>query len=160
MLEPAVAAWNTSEEKIRKAIKKKRPQGRKVESPSILALYANGISTTFEDFDHALYGRKIGVLGTETPTGLSTSWGVSFTPTAYSIRKRETRHGQLCSRSSTCIWAADPTPTSTSTPASREICRRRSRVSSAGASIPVAGSVNAVPSGGPGFMKGLCFLSV
>jgi hypothetical protein len=69
MSDPAVAAWNTSEEKIRKAIKKKRPQGRNVKIPSILAVYVNGISTTFEDFDHALYGREVGVLGTETATG-------------------------------------------------------------------------------------------
>jgi hypothetical protein len=70
MSEPAVAAWNTSEEKIRKVIKKKRAQGRNVEIPSILAVWANGISTTFEDFDHALYGREVGVLGTETATGV------------------------------------------------------------------------------------------
>ena len=69
MSEPAVAAWNTSEKKIRKAIKKKRPQGRNVEIPSILAVYANRISTTFEDFDHALYGRETSVLGTETAAG-------------------------------------------------------------------------------------------
>ena len=85
MSEPAVATWNTSEEKIRKAIKKKKPQGRNVEIPSILAVYANGISTTY-------------------------------------------------------TWAAESTPCSTSIPASREICRRRSRVSSAGTSIPWPGA--------------------
>jgi hypothetical protein len=78
MSEPAVAAWNTSEEKIRKAIKKKRPQGRNVEIPSILAVYANGISTTFEDFDHALYGREVGILGTETATGTLDVSGSGF----------------------------------------------------------------------------------
>jgi hypothetical protein len=77
MSEPAVAAWNISEEKIRKAIKK-RAQGRNVEILSILAVYAYGISTTFEDFDHALYGRKVGVLGTETATGALDISGSEF----------------------------------------------------------------------------------
>jgi hypothetical protein len=140
MSEPVVAAWNTSEEKIRKAIKKKRLQGRNVEIPSILAVYANGISTTFEDFDHALYGREASVLGTDTSTSVLAFSGSEFHADGVFNKGEETRHGQPCSRSSTCTWEAESTPSSTSTPASREICRRRSRVLSAGASIPWPGA--------------------
>jgi hypothetical protein len=130
MSEPVVAAWNTSEEKIRKAIKKKRPQGRNVEIPSILAVYANGISTTFEDFDHALYGREVGILGTETATGTLDVSGSGFHA-----------DGVFNKGEGDPTWAA--------VLAFVNVYLRGG-----------VGSVNMVPSRGPGFMKGLCFVSV
>ncbi len=160
MSEPAVAAWNTSEEKIRKAIKKKRLQGRNVEIPSILAVYANGISTTFEDFDHALYGREVGVLGTETATGALDVSGSEFH-----------RDGVFNKGEGDPTWAAvlafvnvylgdgsDPVlylhpRFQGDLPETLTSIERRSF-------DPVAGSVNMVPSGRPGFMKGLSFVSV
>jgi hypothetical protein len=160
MSEPAVAAWNTSEEKIRKAIKKKRLQGRNVEIPSILAVWANGISTTFEDFDHALYGREVGVLGTETATGAINVSGSEFHA-----------DGVFNKGEGDPTWAAvlafvnvylgggvDPVlylhpRFQGDLPETLTSIERRSF-------DPVAGSVNMVPTRRPGFMKGLSFVSV
>jgi hypothetical protein len=160
MSEPAVAAWNTSEEKIRKSIKKKRPQGRNVDVPSILAVYANGISTTFEDFDHALYGREVGVLGTETPTGVLDVSGSEFHA-----------DGEFKKGEGDPTWAAvlafvnvylgggvDPVlylhpRFQGDLPGTLTSIERRSF-------DPVVGSINMVPSRRPGFMKGLSFVSV
>jgi hypothetical protein len=158
MSEPTVAAWNISEEKIRKAIKKKRPQGRNVEIPSILAVYANGISTTFEDFDYALYGREVGVLGTETATGVLDVSGSEFHA-----------DGVFNKGEGDPTWAAvlafvgmylgggvDPVlylhpRFQGDLPETLTSIERRSY-------DPVAGSVNIVPTGRPGFMKGLSFV--
>jgi hypothetical protein len=140
MSEPAVAAWNTSEEKIRKAIKKKRLQGRNVEIPSILAVYANGISTTFEDFDHALYGREASVLGTETPTGVLDVSG-SELPTDGVFNKGEGDPTWAAVLAFVNVYLGGGVePVLYLYPVSREICRRRSRVLSAGASIPWLGA--------------------
>jgi hypothetical protein len=57
--EPALSAFDNSEQRIRRAIKRKRRQGRNVATPAILAIHATGISSEFEDFDHALYRREI-----------------------------------------------------------------------------------------------------
>jgi hypothetical protein len=160
MSEPAVAAWNTSEEKIRKAIKKKRPQGRNVEIPSILAVYANGISTTFEDFDHALYGREVGVLSTETPTETLDVSGSEFHA-----------DGVFNKGEGDPTWAAVLAFVNVylgggSHPVLYLHPRFKGDLPETLTSIesrsfdPVAGSVNMVPSRRPGFMKGLNFVSV
>jgi hypothetical protein len=61
---PALAVLDNSEEKIRKAVKRKRRQGRNVDTPAILAVHATGISSEFPDFDLALYGREVGFFDT------------------------------------------------------------------------------------------------
>jgi hypothetical protein len=160
MSEPAVAAWNTSEEKIRKAIKKKRPQGRNVEMPSILAVYAHGISTTFEDFDHALYGREVGVLGTETTTGaLDVSGSVFHADGVFNKGEGDPTWAAVLAFVNVYLGGGvDPVlylhpRFQGDLPETLTSIERRSF-------DPVAGSVNMVPSGRPGFMKGLSFVSV
>jgi hypothetical protein len=64
--EPALSAFDNSEQRIRRAIKRKRRQGRNVATPAILAVHATGISSEFEDFDLALYGREVAVVDAET----------------------------------------------------------------------------------------------
>jgi hypothetical protein len=160
MSEPAVATWNTSEERIRKSIKKKRPQGRNVEIPSILAVYANGISTTFEDFDHALYGREVGTLGTETATGEVYVSGSEFQA-----------DGVFNKGEGDPTWAAVLAFVNVylgggSDPVLYLHPRFRGDLPEVLTSIerrnydPVARSVNMVPSRRPGFIKGLRFVSV
>jgi hypothetical protein len=160
MSEPAVAAWNISEEKIRKAIKKKRKQGRNVEIPSILAVYANGISTTFEDFDHALYGREVGFLGTETASGALGVSGSGFHA-----------DGVFNKGEGDPTWAAVLAFINVylgggSDPVLYLHPRFRGDLPGMITSIerrsydPVAGSVDIVPTRRPGFMRGLSFVSV
>ena len=159
MSEPVVAAWNISEEKIRKAIKKKRPQGRNVEIPSILAVYAHGISTTFEDFDHTLYGREVGISGTETASGALAVSGSEFHA-----------DGVFNKGEGDPTWAAvlalvgvylgggvDPVlylhpRFQGDLPETLTSIERRNY-------DPVAGSVDMVPSRRPGYMKELSFVS-
>jgi len=64
--EPALSAFDNSEQRIRRAINRKRRQGRNVATPAILAVHATGISSEFEDFDLALYGREVTVAEAET----------------------------------------------------------------------------------------------
>ena len=158
MSEPAIAAWNASEEKIRKAIKKKRPQGRNVEIPSILAVYANGISTTFEDFDHALYGREASVLGTETPTGVLDVSGSEFHADGVFNKGDPTWAAVLAFVNVYLGGGVDPVlylhpRFPGDLPETLTSIERRNF-------DPVAGSVNMVPSRRPGFMKGLNFVSI
>lgn len=66
--EPALSAFDNTEQRVRKVIGKaqKRRQGRKVVYPAILAVHATGISSEFEDFDLALFGREVGYFDTST----------------------------------------------------------------------------------------------
>jgi len=64
--EPALSAFDNSEQRIRRAIKRKRHQGRNVATPAILAVHATGISSEFHDFDLALYGREVALADAET----------------------------------------------------------------------------------------------
>ena len=155
MSEPAVAAWNTSEEKIRKAIKKKRPQGRNVEIPSILAVYANAISTTFEDFDHALYGREVGVLGTKAAMGvLDVSRSEYHADGVFNKGEGEPTWAAMLAFVNVYLGGGDD-------PVLYLHPRFRADLPETLTSIerrsfdPVAGSINTVSSGRPGFMKGL-----
>jgi len=66
--EPALSAFDNTEQRVRKALKKaqKRRQGRITPHPAILAVHATGISSDFEDFDLALFGREVAAIDTET----------------------------------------------------------------------------------------------
>jgi hypothetical protein len=64
--EPALSAFDNSEQRIRRAINRKRRQGRNVATPAILAVHATGISSESEDFVLALYGREVAVADAET----------------------------------------------------------------------------------------------
>ncbi len=62
VMEPALSAFDNSEQRIRRANKRKRRQGRNVATP---AIHATGISSEFEDFDLALYGREVTIADAE-----------------------------------------------------------------------------------------------
>lgn len=55
--EAPIAVFDNSEDRIRHAVQSKRSQVRSSEAPVLLALQASGISSEFEDFDMALFGR-------------------------------------------------------------------------------------------------------
>lgn len=63
--DPALTVFDNSEQRIRRAIKRKRRQGRNVDTPAILAVHATGISSEFHDFDLALFGREVGFFNAE-----------------------------------------------------------------------------------------------
>lgn len=63
VFEPPITSWNNTEERIRLAIKRKKHQARATEEgASVVAIHAGGISSKFEDFDLALFGRSVMVL--------------------------------------------------------------------------------------------------
>jgi len=56
-MEGVYTTFDNSEERIRHAIRQKRRQVRSSDAPVLLAIQASGISSSFEDFDIALFGR-------------------------------------------------------------------------------------------------------
>lgn len=56
-MEGVYTTFDNSEARIRHAIRQKRPQVRGSNVPVLLAIQASGISSSFEDFDIALFGR-------------------------------------------------------------------------------------------------------
>ncbi len=98
------------------------------------AVYANGISTTFEDFDHALYGREASVLGTQTLTGVLDVSGSEFhADGGFNKGEGDPTWAAVLAFVNVCLGGGVD-PVLYLHPASREICRRRSRVLSAGSS--------------------------
>lgn len=63
-IEPALTAFDDTEQRVRRAVDRKRRQGRESTTPALLAIHATGISSSYEAFDRALFGR------TFTSTGL------------------------------------------------------------------------------------------
>lgn len=57
MSDAPIATFDDSENRIRRAIKKKSKQVRGSEEPVLLAIQASGIGSGFDDFDMALFGR-------------------------------------------------------------------------------------------------------
>lgn len=57
--EPFLTTFDNSEERIRRAVSRKRRQGRTSEHPAILAVHATGISSSYEEFDRALFGVRV-----------------------------------------------------------------------------------------------------
>jgi hypothetical protein len=55
--EAPITVLDNSEDRIRHAVQSKRSQVRSSEAPVLLAIQASGISSGFEDFDIALFGR-------------------------------------------------------------------------------------------------------
>jgi hypothetical protein len=55
--EPPITSWNNSEQRIRCAAQRKKRQARAADGPALVAIHAGGISSKFEDFDIALFGR-------------------------------------------------------------------------------------------------------
>ena len=62
--EPALTAWDDSESRIRRAVARKRRQGREASGPpALVAVHATGISSSYEEFDLALFGREVTTIG-------------------------------------------------------------------------------------------------
>jgi hypothetical protein len=55
--EAPITVFDNSEDRIRHAVQSKRRQVRSSDAPVLLAIQASGISSEFEDFDIALFGR-------------------------------------------------------------------------------------------------------
>ena len=68
--EPALTAWDDTEQRVRRAVDRKRRQGsRKSPMPTLLAIHATGMSSSYEGFDNALFGVDgIFTKGTGPPT--------------------------------------------------------------------------------------------
>lgn len=62
-IEPALTAWDDSESRIRRAVARKRRQGRAASGPTLLAVHATGLSSSYEEFDLALFGREVTTVG-------------------------------------------------------------------------------------------------
>ena len=60
---PIYTSWDDTQYRIKHAINKKRNQVRESTIPVILAINASGLSSNTEDFDHALYGHSVDVVG-------------------------------------------------------------------------------------------------
>jgi hypothetical protein len=153
--EPALTAFDNSEQRIRRAIKQKRRQGRNVNYPAILAVHATGISSEFYDFNRALFGRDVGF----------------FDPYARRITKTEFQADGVFSRGSgDPTWAAVLAFVNVNFPGGPDPVlylhpRYRGTLPEALTSIerrsfdPEAESVNVEPSQNPGFLKQLGFVS-
>lgn len=61
-VEPALTSWDNTEQRVRRAVARKRRQGKKAAVPALVAVHATGISSSYEEFDQALFGRDISTM--------------------------------------------------------------------------------------------------
>lgn len=58
--EPPLTSFDNTEQRIRRAVARKRRQGRHSgDAPALVAIHATGISSSYEEFDQALFGRDV-----------------------------------------------------------------------------------------------------
>ena len=62
-IEPALTAWDDTERRVRRAISRKRRQGRATDVPALVAVHATGIASSYEEVDMALFGREVAMMG-------------------------------------------------------------------------------------------------
>ena len=62
-IEPPLTAFDNTEQRVRRAVDRKRRQGRESSAPALLAIHATGISSSYEAFDRALFGRTFTRMG-------------------------------------------------------------------------------------------------
>ena len=62
-IEPLLTAFDDTEQRVRRAVDRKRRQGRESSAPALLAIHATGISSSYEAFDRALFGRTVTRIG-------------------------------------------------------------------------------------------------
>ena len=55
--EPALTTFDDTERRVRRKVVRKRPQGRESARPTLLAIHATGMSSSYDEFDQALFGR-------------------------------------------------------------------------------------------------------
>lgn len=61
-VEPALTSWDNTEQRVRRAVARKRRQGKKATVPALVAVHATGISSSYEEFDQALFGRNVSTM--------------------------------------------------------------------------------------------------
>lgn len=62
-IEPALTTWDDTEQRVRRAIARKRRQGREAGVPALVAVHATGIASSYEEVDMALFGREVATMG-------------------------------------------------------------------------------------------------
>lgn len=62
-VEPALTAWDDTEQRVRRAVSRKRRQGREADVPALVAVHATGIASSYEEVDTALFGREVATMG-------------------------------------------------------------------------------------------------
>lgn len=62
-IEPALATWDDTERRVRRAVSRKRRQGREASVPALVAVHATGIASSYEEVDTALFGREVATVG-------------------------------------------------------------------------------------------------
>lgn len=58
-MEPALSTWDDTEPRVRRAVSRKRRQGREADVPALVAVHATGIASSYEEVDTALFGREV-----------------------------------------------------------------------------------------------------
>jgi len=58
-IEPALTTWDDTDQRVRRAVARKRRQGREVVGPALIAVHATGIASSYEEVDMALFGRDV-----------------------------------------------------------------------------------------------------
>lgn len=61
--EPALTSFDDTEQRVQRAVNRKRRQAREAAAPSLLAIHATGISSSYDAFDRALFGRTVSRIG-------------------------------------------------------------------------------------------------
>ena len=62
-IEPALTSWDDTERRVRRAIARKRRQGRQADVPALVAVHVTGIASSYEEVDMALFGREVATVG-------------------------------------------------------------------------------------------------
>lgn len=61
-VEPALTSWDNTEQRVRRAVTRKRRQVKEAAVPALVAVHATGISSSYEEFDQALFGRDVSTM--------------------------------------------------------------------------------------------------
>jgi hypothetical protein len=64
--EPALTTFDDTEQRVRRAVGRKRRQGRESAGPTLLAIHATGMSSSYDAFDRALFGRTFTRIGLDS----------------------------------------------------------------------------------------------
>jgi hypothetical protein len=62
-IEPALTTWDDTEQRVRRAIARKRRQAKAAGVPALVAVHATGIASSYEEVDMALFGREVATVG-------------------------------------------------------------------------------------------------
>ena len=62
-IEPVLTTWDDTEQRVRRAVARKRRQGREASVPALVAVHATGIASSYEEVDMALFGREVATMG-------------------------------------------------------------------------------------------------